>query len=70
MVFMADKPVDAILLWEKNTVPWLISRTDKLKWTGRWLLEMADGWIAGFTNYWFIEMEEGFTNYWFIEMGD
>ena len=31
MVFAADKPADAVLLFEKNTVPWLISRPDKFK---------------------------------------
>jgi hypothetical protein len=25
MVFVADKPADVILLWEKNIIPWLIS---------------------------------------------
>jgi hypothetical protein len=33
MVFIADKPADATLLWEKNIVPWLISRADKFKQT-------------------------------------
>jgi hypothetical protein len=28
MVFTANKSTDAILLWEKNTVPWLISRAE------------------------------------------
>jgi hypothetical protein len=35
MVFAADKPVDVVLLWEKNIVPWLISRANKFKRTGR-----------------------------------
>ena len=26
MIFMADKLVDIVLLWEKNTIAWLISR--------------------------------------------
>jgi len=34
MVFAADKPTDAVLLWEKNIVPWLISQADKFKQTG------------------------------------
>ena len=35
MVFVADKPAEADLLWEKNNVPWLISQPDKFKWTWR-----------------------------------
>jgi hypothetical protein len=35
-VFAAYKPAVAVLLWEKNTVPWLISRADKSSRTG-WL---------------------------------
>jgi hypothetical protein len=31
MVFAADKSATAVLLWERNIVPWLISWTDKFK---------------------------------------
>jgi hypothetical protein len=34
-VFLAYKPAVAVLLWEKNTVPQLISRADKLSRTGK-----------------------------------
>jgi hypothetical protein len=33
---------DAVLLREKNTVPWLISETDKFKRTGRLLVGSHD----------------------------
>ena len=29
MVFTADKLADAVLLWEKNIVPWLISNSSE-----------------------------------------
>jgi hypothetical protein len=34
LFFLAYKPAVADLLREKNTVPWLISRADKLSRTG------------------------------------
>jgi hypothetical protein len=34
--FLDYKPAVAVLLWEKNTVPRLISRADKLSRTGGW----------------------------------
>jgi len=34
MISAADKPADAVLFYEENTVPWLISRADKFKQTG------------------------------------
>jgi hypothetical protein len=33
MVFVADKVADVNMLWEKNIVPWQISRADKFKRT-------------------------------------
>ena len=35
MVSTADKPAEADLLLEKNTLPWMISHADKFKRTGR-----------------------------------
>jgi hypothetical protein len=31
IVFTADKPADAVLLEEKNVIPWFINRADKFK---------------------------------------
>jgi hypothetical protein len=31
MVSAADKPADVVLLWEKNTVPWLISSSEQIE---------------------------------------
>ena len=44
MVSAADKPANAVLLWEKNIVPWLISRANKFKRTRRKLGSQI-GWL-------------------------
>jgi hypothetical protein len=44
MVSVADKPIDAVLLWEKNTVSWLISQADKFKRTEGLFREPNNFW--------------------------
>jgi hypothetical protein len=46
-VFLAYKPAVADLLWEKNTVPRLISRADKLSRTGDYLCPRKNTTMGG-----------------------
>jgi hypothetical protein len=46
MVFAADKLADAILLREKNTVPWLISRANCLPKQAEEICPFVFWWFA------------------------